>query len=122
MTTVGDERLLDSLTTANGTGIDFSRLATVIAGMLAGSFFGGWAAVIGAFFQTWLIDPLLGLGQFIDRAITDLGFGLASIGFTAWRESTAFAFTLGIFAPVFAFGLYLGISYIVAQIRREVSG
>lgn len=110
------------LTSDNGTSINFGRLVTVISGILAGSFFGGWAAAIVAFFDSWLISPLLDLGTWLNLRITLFSEGLASIGETSWLQSTGFAVGLGILAPVFAFGLYLAMSYVVAKIREEVIG
>ena len=113
---------LAPLTNEAGTGINFGRLATVLVGMISGSFFGGWAAAVKETFQAWMINPLLGLAGWLDNLVMTYGGGLADAGATAWAESTAFAFSLGLFAPVFAVGLYFAISYIVALVRQEVSG
>lgn len=114
--------LYESLTTDGGTGIDLGRLATVLTGMIAGSFFGGMASFIITLFQAWVISPITGFANWIAEFTLTFGLGFAGIGTAAWAESIAFTFTLGILAPVFAFGVYLAMSYAIARVREEVSG
>ena len=120
---VGDESpsLLEWLTGDDGTSINFGRLARIIGGIIAGSFFGGWAAAISEFFGSWFIEPLFGLATWLDFRITAFAEGLALIGETSWSQSIAFTFGLGLLAPVFAFAMYLAMARVVAYIRKEVS-
>lgn len=114
--------LFDQLIGSGGF-VRFDRLATVAAGVLAGSIASGISAVIEGIFTAFFFRPLAGAAAWIDAVISGT-FGALTGGIAqAGAQGEAFVATFGVLAAPVALAIGLGglgaIAYAVNRIRED---
>lgn len=100
--------LYEQLTTAGGTWIDFKSLASVSAGILAGSAASGASVVIQDTIDTWAITPLRGLATWLDLLISESFVALIGPIGVGEIQAIAFISQFGVLAWLVALGMVLG--------------
>lgn len=102
----------------DGGSVHWRRLAAVASGIVSVSFFGTIADEITRLFQTVIITPIRGVGEFLRGTILIIG-GIPIRGFDASaREMAALIENTGLFAFVAAILVAAGIALLLAQWRR----
>jgi len=104
-----------AVTNDEGTGIKFDRLATILAGIFATAWGSSVASLVDGVMTTFVIDPLNGIANFVDRLTETITSGIEAIGTGVWDPLTALIESLGPLAWLAAVVVIIVTAYLVRK-------
>lgn len=112
---------IGSLTSDNGTSIDWGNVFAVIAGVLSVEYFSGVAQTLSATIQTWAINPISAAGFWLGSILGSLVDAPARVAGSAWSSATDFVGGTGPAGFVFAV-VIVGVTLVGIVVVAEVVG
>jgi hypothetical protein len=112
---------IGSLTSDNGTSIDWGNVLAVVAGVLSVEYFSGVADVVATAFQTWAIGPISAAGYWLENVVGELVDAPARVSGAAWASATAFVDGTG-FAGLLVAVAIVGVTLVGIVVVAEVVG
>lgn len=108
-----------SLTTNDGTWIDWKSVITVSAGVVSTSIFGGIANVIGTVFTEFVINPVSTLSKEVEDSLSNLITAPERATWASWENAGEFAQSQGPFAFVVALLIVIAAAWAFAEVRSR---
>jgi hypothetical protein len=112
---------IGSLTSDNGTSIDWGNVLAVVAGVLSVEYFSGVADVVATTIQTWVVSPVSAAGFWVGNVVEQLVAAPARVSGAAWSSAVGFVDGTG-FAGLIVAVAIVGVTLVGIVVVAEVVG
>jgi hypothetical protein len=110
---------IGSLTSADGTSINWGNVLAVVAGAISVEYFSSVAETISALLTTWFVDPLSAVGYWLGNVVGQTVGAPARVAGSAWSSAAAFVTTGGVAGLVFGLAI-VGATLLAIYVTAEV--